>query len=142
MVLRNSNNKRGITLRPHMIPVFQPFLEQYKDVEAVRLPTHYAKVMHWRMAPTPDNMRVTGRIVWTAYDHTACIVLQNGEVYVGVARCSHKDQYCKRTGYELALKRAAELVVERRPDFEVSRWLAGVELRDECRRKCEEQGLM
>lgn len=66
--------------------------------------------------------------------NVAVIILVDGRCYVGRTTCSLKDQYSRRTGYVLAVKRAIERAGRGMEyNFWVPPALEGVHLRDACR---------
>ena len=50
----------------------------------------------------------------TVCDHVALAVTKNGYVFVGTARCSPKDTYSRRKGFEMSVWRALRKVLGER----------------------------
>lgn len=84
-----------------------------------------------------------------ARGNLAVVVLKDGRCYIGKAVCAQADQYVKKKGYRLAVKRALEKAARSLghqscstwapcvagEDFQVPAGVGGVELRDLCRVK-------
>ncbi len=121
-------------------------------------------VEHYRQQRNGDSLSPEEEKIGAKYpgrqwfDHYAVVVLTDGWAYVGMARCSFKDQYCRSIGHEISVGRALDKA--RRYDvsgccFKVPfaiptgsvfspmmMPIGGVELRDYCRRRLVEQGYM
>lgn len=52
---------------------------------------------HYFIYPRDKEGKVTGQ--------TICVMLHDGKIFHGMSTCSKEDQYCKKTGRELARDR-------------------------------------
>lgn len=68
----------------------------------------------------------------------AVVVLKDGSVYTGEAKCTTEDTWSRKVGYTMAVGRALKAAALRTPKWcvgKVEAHLRGVELRDACRER-------
>lgn len=61
-----------------------------------------SRTTHYFIYPRDKAGKRTGQ--------TICILLHEGKMFHGISTCSEEDQFCKKTGREVALQRAERSV--------------------------------